>query len=76
MRGLLREKQLMNNRKKGLPLEKLVDRFTWLELGSLENDLWIAAQAISRNLILVTNDKLTRITEVAGSDLRIDNWAK
>lgn len=76
IRGLLREKQLMNNRKKGLPLEKLVDHFTWLELGSLENDLWIAAQAISRNLILVTNDKLTRITEVAGSDLRIDNWAK
>jgi len=63
-------------RKKGLSAEKLVDHFTWLELGSLENDLWVVAQAITRNLTLVTNDKLSRICEVAGDDLHIENWAK
>ena len=65
-------------RKKGLNPEKLVDRFTWLELGSFENDLWIAAQAMTRNLTLVTNDTnvgMKRIREVAGKSLYIDNWA-
>ena len=61
-------------RKQKLVSEELVDRFTWLELGSLENDLWVAAQAITRNLTLVTNDKLSRIREVAGDDLHIENW--
>ena len=72
LRGRLRTNAL--KRKKGLSADDLVDRFTWLELGSLENDLWIAAQAITRNLTLVTNDKLNRIREVAGDDLHIENW--
>jgi len=61
-------------RKQNLASEELVDRFTWLELGSLENDLWIVAQAITRNLTLVTNDKLSRIREVTGDDLHVENW--
>ena len=61
-------------RKQNLASEELVDRFTWLELGSLENDLWIVAQAITRNLTLVTNDKLSRIREVMGDDLHVENW--
>ena len=72
LRGRLRTNAL--KRKKGLSTEELVDRFTWLELGSLENDLWVAAQAITHNLTLVTNDKLSRIREVAGNDLHIENW--
>lgn len=63
-------------RKKRPSLERLVDRGTWLELGSLENDLWIAAQAITKHLTLVTNDELKEIREVAGDDLHIKNWAK
>lgn len=73
LRGRLRANAL--KRKKGLSEEELIDRFTWLELGSLENDLWVAAQAITRNLTLVTNDKLSQIREVAGTDLHIENWA-
>jgi predicted nucleic acid-binding protein len=65
---------LLSNRKR--QTGKLVDRDTWLELGSLENDLWIVAQAMSRNLTLVTNDKLCRINEVTGKKLNIENWAK
>jgi len=72
LRGRLRTNAL--KRKKGLSADGLVDRFTWLELGSLENDLWIATQAITRNLTLVTNDKLNRIREVAGDDIHIENW--
>lgn len=41
--------------------EDLVDRTTAKELGIQENDLWLAAQAIERNLVLVTNDKMNRI---------------
>ena len=73
LRGHVSTKAL--KRKKGLNPKHSVDRFTWLEVGSLENDLWIAAQAISRNLTLVTNDAMGRIREVAGKSLHIDNWA-
>lgn len=76
LRGNVSKKELQ--RKKGLNPKGSVDRFTWLEVGSLENDLWIAAQAISRNLTLVTNDNnkgMKRISEVAGKSLHIANWA-
>ena len=73
LRGDISKKAL--KRKKGLNPKDSVDRFTWLEVGSLENDLWIAAQAISRNLTLVTNDAMERIRKVAGESLHIDNWA-
>jgi predicted nucleic acid-binding protein len=70
LRGQLKEK---GGAKRGA--DTLVDRPTWLELGSLENDLWIASQAITYDLILVTNDKLKRICEVVGDELHIENWA-
>lgn len=57
-------------------LSQLVDPVTSEELGIDENDLWIAAQAIVRNLVLVTNDRLARIREVAADRLQIENWAK
>lgn len=57
-------------------LSQLVDPVTSEELGIDENDLWITAQAIVRNLVLVTNDKLARIREVAGERLRVENWAE
>lgn len=74
LRGRLRDNVL--KRKKGLRAKELVDRFTWLELGSRENDLWIAAQAITKDLTLVTNDELKEIHEAAGDDLHTENWAK
>jgi predicted nucleic acid-binding protein len=66
-------------RDKGLNPKDSVNRFTWLEVGSLENDLWISAQAISRNLTLVTNDNksgMKRIRDIAGDSLNIENWAE
>lgn len=62
-------------RTKAFRPEQLIDPVTSLELGIQENDLWIAAQAISRNLILVTNDKMDHIRDIAGKSLLIDNWA-
>ena len=66
-------------RKKGKKLrpEQLKDPVTALELGIDENDLWLAAQALERNLVLVTHDKMKRIQEVLGGDfrLRIEDWA-
>ncbi|MBW8014621.1 MAG: type II toxin-antitoxin system VapC family toxin [Planctomycetes bacterium] len=75
LRGLLVKANKFPKRIKGLNHEQLVDRFTWLEVGSLENDLWIAAQAITLNLTLVTNDKMEHIKKIAGESLHIDNWA-
>ena len=43
-------------------------------LGIQENDLWLASAAIERNLVLVTNDRLTHIQAVAGDDLRVERW--
>ena len=56
--------------------EQLIDPVTSLQLGIQENDLWIVAQAITRNLTLVTSDKLARIQEVTGGELHIKNWAE
>ena len=65
--------------KQGTPpprLNQLTDPVTAEELGVDENDLWIAAQAIVRNLVLVTNDRLARIRAVAADRLQIENWAE
>ena len=74
LRALLFERYAPTSRKPGLRPEQLVDPVTSRELGIQENDLWIAAQAMVRNMILATGDKLTRIHEVAGDDLHIENW--
>lgn len=39
-----------------------------------ENDVWIAAVAMTYNFILVTNDKMTAIRSVAGSELQFEDW--
>ena len=44
-------------------------------LGIQENDLWQASLAMERNLVLVTNDRMSKIVEVAGQDLRTERWA-
>jgi len=64
-------------KKKGLSPEQLVDPVTSLQLRIQENDLWIASQAITRDFILVTNDRksLRPLLEVAGDELHIENWA-
>jgi tRNA(fMet)-specific endonuclease VapC len=54
--------------------EQLLDPVTGLTLGIQENDLWIAAQAVEHNLVLVSNDRLTRLREAA-PELRVENWA-
>ena len=64
-----------DKRTSGMRPEQLLDPETALGLGIQENDLWIAAQAIERNLILVTNDRMVRIREVA-PELRVENWAR
>ena len=45
--------------------ETLIDAVTGSDLGIDENDLWIAAQAVEHNLILVTADNMEKIKSVA-----------
>lgn len=54
--------------------EQCFDPITATELGIDENDLWIASQAYERGLVLVTNDSMARIRDVAGHLLTVENW--
>lgn len=76
LRALLFNKYTPREKKRVLRPEQLINPVTSKELGIQENDLWIAAQAMARNLILVTSDKLSRIHEVAGDELQIENWTR
>ena len=54
--------------------EELTDPVTSKVLGIQENDLWIAAQTVERNLVFVTHDKLARIRE-AVPEMRVEDWS-
>ncbi len=53
--------------------EKWSHPVTGAELSIDECDLWIIAQAIERNLVLVTADRMERLREVI-KELRVENW--
>ena len=58
-------------------LNELVDPTTGSKLGVEENDIWIAAQAITFNLVLVTNDSrgnFGRLQRHFATMLRLENW--
>ena len=57
--------------------EDLLDRTSAKKLGVQENDLWIAAQAIQHNLILITSDHMRRLQEVSTEldyPLQLASW--
>jgi tRNA(fMet)-specific endonuclease VapC len=58
--------------------ERCYDRVAASELGFDENDLWIVAQAIEHGLILITQDNMQRIKELAQSacdfPLQYQDW--
>lgn len=60
-------------------LGQLEDPATTEKLGVQENDVWIAAQAMTLNLVLVTNDSrgnFGRLQRRFARILRVENWAK
>jgi tRNA(fMet)-specific endonuclease VapC len=63
-----------DKKRKGLRAEELVDPVTSRALGIQENDIWLAAQALERNLVLVTNDSIVHIKEVV-PELQVENWS-
>jgi len=67
-----------DKRKKRRRPEQLIDPATALELKIQENDLWIVSQAITKDLVLVTNDRksLKPLVEILSEELHIDNWAE
>ena len=60
-------------RRRGLRPEQLIDPVTSRELGIQENDLWLAAQALEFNLVLVTHDAMVRLRDVC-EELQIEDW--
>ena len=63
------------NRIKKVRPECLVDKTTSLELGIQENDLWMAAIAVQYNMILVTDDYMSRIKDIWPS-LKLLKWRR
>jgi predicted nucleic acid-binding protein len=60
-------------------LEQLYDHVSGRELGIDENDLWIVAQAVDRNLVLVTSDKMKRIRDAVCElypGFRLEDWSE
>jgi tRNA(fMet)-specific endonuclease VapC len=58
--------------------EEMVDPTTGRELGVQENDLWIAAQAMTHNFVLVTHDSRRRFGELLlqfRPTLQVEDWA-
>jgi hypothetical protein len=59
--------------------EQLLEPATAKELQIQENDLWLCAQAISHRMVLVTNDRMTPIRDVAAGmnpPLIMQDWTK
>lgn len=57
-------------------IEEWKDPTTSKELQIQENDVWISAIAWAYNLVLVTNDAMTPILDVAGKDIEFESWIK
>lgn len=61
--------------------EELIDPTTARELGIQENDLWIAAQAMTHNLVLVTHDSSRHFVELlrhfkSAHRIDVEDWAE
>ena len=44
------------------------------DMGVDENDLWLAAQALAYNLVLITSDRMHTILELAPKELKHEIW--
>lgn len=80
LRARLFNKYAPGHRRKPKMLpEQLIDPTTAKELGIQENDLWLCAQALAHGMVLVSNDRMTHIGEVAKDTsipLLIQNWTR
>ena len=66
-------------RTKARRVEELVDPTTAKVLMVQENDLWIAAQALTHNFVLVTHDSkgnFGKLLRQFASTLRVEDWAQ
>ena len=60
-------------------LKQLVDPDTVEELGVQENDVWIAAQAMTFNIVLVTHDHkgcFGKLQKKFAPELQVEDWAR
>ena len=80
LRAALFEKYSPKNKRGRLKAkrpEELREKTTSKELGVQENDIWIAAQAVQYNLILVSGDYMRRLQEVSTDldyPLQLASW--
>jgi predicted nucleic acid-binding protein len=58
----------------GRRIDQLREPASESALGVQENDLWLVAQAWEYNLVMVTRDKMRRLSAVASSDVEFEFW--
>ena len=78
IRAALFDKKCPRNKKKQIKTNLRPEFFTALsptayELGIQENDLWMAAIAVERNMTLVTQDKMNQLKSVFPT-LQLEDW--
>jgi len=59
-------------------MENIYEPVAARELGIDENDLWLVAQSIERNLVLVSSDKMRRISDAVTRvypTFRVEDWS-
>jgi predicted nucleic acid-binding protein len=65
------------HRSKAERAKQVVDPASAKELGAHENDIWIAAHAIARNLVLVTHDAgFGELQRQFAATLQVEDWAQ
>lgn len=65
-------------RPKKVRFKQLIDPATATALDIADNDLWIAAQAMTHDLVLVTRDRrgnFGKVLQQFASSLRVEDWA-
>lgn len=57
--------------KKGIAVENLIDSTSGKKMGIQENDLWIIACALTRNMTLVTSDQMKRLRQIIFKEMKL-----
>lgn len=57
--------------KKGMYVEDLIDSTSGRKLAIQENDLWIIACALAKNMTFVTTDKMKRLRQIVEEEMKL-----
>src|SRR5207248_729226 len=74
LKSHLFEKCAPQKNRKNVRLSQLLNPMDGSNLGVTENDIWIAAQAFERNLVLVSADKHMKTLVSLVREINLEDW--